>query len=79
LSKTTYIAGTFYTIWGYTFAAADANSSAIRAIFICDFSLNSTASAPPRGLTYIFDHNQEKSNLFTLRVNWKFSWDRDFV
>jgi hypothetical protein len=77
LTKDSYTTGSYVVRWRATFATTAANSALIRKFFLHD--LPSGGSFPQNGLTYLFNHAQEKSNLFTLTVVWKFNWDRDFV
>jgi hypothetical protein len=76
MSAATYSNGSFTRTWSTTFGTTEANSTLIRRI---GFSTSAAATTLFDGLTYLFDYPQEKSNLFTLTIVLRQSWDRDFV
>ena len=77
-TQATYVNGSFTKTYTKTFAVGDGNSSAIRKV-----ALTSSASYASvnyfSGPVFLFDHPQEKTNLFTLSFTARISWDRDFV
>jgi hypothetical protein len=77
LAADAYTSGSYVLTWRATYAAGDCNSSLLRKIYIAYNDLGTWWRQ--WGLVYLFDHPQEKTNLHTLTIIWKFSWDRDFV
>lgn len=71
-----YTSGSYTRTYRVTYTASECNSSALRKAYV---AFNDVGASRMYGLVYIFDHPQEKSNLHTLTVVWKFSWDRDFA
>lgn len=74
----TYVTGSYTLTYRTTFAAGVGNSSVIRKICLTD---NAYYGAFPNycGLCCFFDRNQEKTNLYTLTIVWRYTWDRNFI
>lgn len=75
LSAGSYSAGTYTLNYTGTITVDGGNSSSIFKLFTYDTFTGTGA----QGLIYLFDMPQQKTNLYTLTVVWKFSWGRIFV
>lgn len=78
MSKDSYTASSYIVTWRTTFGTGEGNSTAIRKLAVGS-GIQTGGNYTVNGLCYRFDQPQEKSNLYTLTVVWKFSWDRDFI
>lgn len=72
VSLASYVPGSFTRTASVTFAANEANSSNIVRIALArDYFYQS-------GYVFTFDWPQEKSNLYTLTLTFRWRWDREF-
>jgi hypothetical protein len=72
LTAEAYVQDSHEKFYGGSFAVGAGNSAVLRSI-----QVTSTDGSGP-GLRYLFDHNQEKTSLYTLAFRFKFTWDWDF-
>lgn len=71
-----YVNGTFTRRKSVTFAANEANSSAIRKLALCStFGTVTSAYSYPNHVI-LLDSSQEKLNTHTLTLYWRFTWGR---
>lgn len=72
-----YIPDSFTRTVRVTFATNEANSSGIRSVCV-RWRQNISSSGDALGVVFVFDFPQEKSNLYTLTVVFRWRWDREF-
>ena len=75
LAAGTYVAGSFTRTAGCTIPTGGGNSSAIRKI---GFGVQG-ASVMAYGIVFFFSQPQEKTNLYTLNLTARWTWDRVFI
>ncbi len=75
LTSASYVPGSYQASWSGTFAVESGNSNSIFKLATC------SDNNPPvnLGLVYLFDEPQQKTDLFTLTINWLYTWGRIFV
>lgn len=75
LTSSSYVAGSYQITWSGTYAVESGNSISIYKLL----TGNSTTPPTTLGLIYLFDEPQQKTDLFTLTINWLYTWGRIFV
>jgi hypothetical protein len=75
LAAGSYTAGSYQLVWSGTYSVENGNSDSIFKLF----TSNSTNPPTTLGLVYLFAEPQQKTDLFTLTINWLYTWGRIFV
>jgi hypothetical protein len=74
LTVAAYNSGDLALSASLTFTPSEANSDAIRKVFLSNGSPPITVGTD-YGTCFLFDQPQQKSNLFSLTLSWKYTWD----
>lgn len=75
--SSSYDQGSYRMLWFQTYATNECNSSQLRRFAVGDGTTQNSGFWASH-LIYLFDHKQEKGNTFTLKVQWAYTWERDF-
>jgi hypothetical protein len=76
LSAGSYVSGSYQLTYSGTYTVEQGISNAIMKLFTVDTSVSTPYTS---GLVYLFQTPQQKTNLYTLTINWVYTWGRIFV